>query len=36
MIIKKVIDFDMDQNCYIVSEDGKNCIVIDPGADMKR
>lgn len=32
MIIKKVIDFEMDQNCYIVyKEDSQKCIVIDPG-----
>lgn len=36
MIIKKVIDFDMDQNCYIVSEDGENCIVIDPGCGYEK
>lgn len=32
MLVQKVIDFDMDQNCYIVlSENNNECILIDPG-----
>lgn len=37
MIIKKVTDFDMDQNCYILSkENKKECIVIDPGCAYEK
>ena len=30
MNIKKIIDFNMDQNCYVINKNN-DCIVIDPG-----
>lgn len=37
MILKKIIDFNMDQNCYIIKKEENNeCIVIDPGCGVKK
>ena len=35
MEIKKIISFECDENCYLVS-DGKNGIIIDPGCDADK
>jgi len=35
MEIKKIISLDMDQNCYLISKDGKG-ILIDPGSDSEK
>ena len=37
MIVKKIIDFDMDQNCYVINkEKNGDCIVIDPGGSTDK
>lgn len=37
MEIKKVIDVEMDQNCYVIFEqDSQECIVIDPGNSYEK
>jgi len=37
MIVKKAIDFEMDQNCYVVfKEESDECIVIDPGNSFEK
>lgn len=36
MKIEKIVSFDMDQNCYLVSGDGKEGFLIDPGADTAK
>ena len=34
MIIKKLVEFNTDENCYVIyGKDSKNCIVIDPGGE---
>lgn len=37
MKIKKIVDINMDQNCYVVyKQDSKRCLVIDPGGTFKK
>ena len=37
MIIEKIIDFEMDENCYILYKKGCSvCLLIDPGANYSK
>lgn len=35
MTVKKVVTGDLEENCYIISEES-SCLVVDPGADYEK